>query len=163
AASWSRSHASAITAASAATSWIATCRARRPRCSSWFRRPRTSSRGSRAAPASAATRPISSASPTSITGPRPPTGIPSIVADAVRRRNERFTFHTTLSVDEYSHKWGPFADRVLDAYRSFDGVIGDLAKELSATGQLDSSLLVLSADHGHSEVRRHLDLEGFFE
>ena len=82
---------------------------------------------------------------------------------AVRRRSERFTFHSTLSVDEYSHKWGPFSPRVLDAYRAFDGVIGDLVQELRATGQYESSLLLLSADHGHSEVTRHLDLEGFFE
>jgi hypothetical protein len=82
---------------------------------------------------------------------------------AIRRRAERFTFHTTLSVDEYSHKWGPFAPRVLDAYRAFDGVIGDCVRELRETGQLESSLLLLSADHGHSEVTRHLDLEGFFE
>src|SRR5215831_10859809 len=82
---------------------------------------------------------------------------------AAARRRERFTFHTTLSVDEYSHRHGPFAKRVTDAYRAFDQVIGELSRALSASGQLDRSLLVLSADHGHTEVAQHLDLEGFFE
>jgi hypothetical protein len=82
---------------------------------------------------------------------------------AVQRRSERFTFHTTLSVDEYSHKWGPFAPRVLEAYRRFDDVVGELVRELRATGQLERSLILLSADHGHSEVEKHLDMEGFFE
>jgi len=82
---------------------------------------------------------------------------------AAARRRERFTFHTTLSVDEYSHKHGPFAPRVLAAYRAFDRVLGELAAALRASGQLERSLLLLSADHGHAEVAQHLDLEGFFE
>jgi arylsulfatase A-like enzyme len=82
---------------------------------------------------------------------------------AAARPRERFTFHTTLSVDEYSHKHGPFAARVKDAYRSFDRVIGELGRTLAASGQLDRTLLLLSADHGHTEVAQHLDMEGFFE
>jgi arylsulfatase A-like enzyme len=42
-------------------------------------------------------------------------------------------------------------------------VIGRLAAQLRATGQLDSSLLMLGADHGHTEVKEHFDLERFIE
>jgi arylsulfatase A-like enzyme len=82
---------------------------------------------------------------------------------AAAARRERFTFHTTLSVDEYSHQHGPFSDRVLDAYRAFDKVLGEFRQSLAERGTLDRTLLCLSADHGHTEVTRHLDFEGFFE
>lgn len=82
---------------------------------------------------------------------------------AARRRHERFTFHTTYSVDEYSHHHGPFSERVRSALRDFDQVLGRLIGTLRHTGQFDESLLVLGADHGHTEVRHHFDLEGFFE
>ncbi len=82
---------------------------------------------------------------------------------AARRRRERFTFHTTYSIDEYSHHHGPFSDRARACYLDFDRVIGRLAHELRATGQLDTSLLVMGADHGHTEVHEHFDLEGFIE
>ncbi|HZS40205.1 MAG TPA: alkaline phosphatase family protein, partial [Polyangia bacterium] len=82
---------------------------------------------------------------------------------AARRRRERFTFHTTYSIDEYSHHDGPFSERARACYLDFDRVIGRLVHELRATGQLDSSLLVMGADHGHTEVHEHFDLEGFIE
>ena len=82
---------------------------------------------------------------------------------AARRRNERFTFHTTYSIDEYSHHDGPFSERARGCYLDFDRVIGRLAEELRATGQLDSSLLMIGTDHGHTEVKEHFDLERFIE
>jgi hypothetical protein len=82
---------------------------------------------------------------------------------AARRKRERFTFHTTYSIDEYSHHHGPFADRTRACYLSFDRVIGRLATQLRATGQLDRSLFMLGADHGHTEVHEHFDLERFIE
>jgi arylsulfatase A-like enzyme len=82
---------------------------------------------------------------------------------AARRRRERFTFHTTYSIDEYSHMHGPFSARVRASYLDFDRVIGRLGHLLRDTGQLDGTLLVLGADHGHAEVRAHFDLEAFFE
>src|SRR2546430_8758440 len=82
---------------------------------------------------------------------------------AARRPRELFTFHTTYSIDEYSHHDGPFSDRARNAYLDFDRVIGRLIAELKQTGQLEQSLLVMGADHGHTEVHRHFDLEGFFE
>lgn len=82
---------------------------------------------------------------------------------AARRRHEKFTFHTTYSIDEYSHHHGPFSQRARDCYHDFDRVIGRLAHQLRATGQLESSLLVMGADHGHTEVKEHFDLEQFIE
>ena len=37
------------------------------------------------------------------------------------------------------------------------------AETLRRTGQLETSLLVMGADHGHTEVKSHFDLEGFIE
>src|SRR5690242_8381098 len=52
---------------------------------------------------------------------------------AARRRHEKFTFHTTYSIDEYSHHHGPFSQRARDCYHDFDRVIGRLAQQLRAT------------------------------
>ena len=82
---------------------------------------------------------------------------------AANRKREIFTFHTTYSIDEYSHHHGPFSDRARARYGEFDRVFGRLVSSLRASGQLDSSLLMLGADHGHTEVKAHFDLEGFFE
>jgi hypothetical protein len=82
---------------------------------------------------------------------------------AASRRREVFTFHTTYSIDEYSHHHGPFSDRARQRYGEFDRVFGSLVARLRATGQLESSLLMLGTDHGHTEVREHFDLEGFVE
>src|SRR4051794_29249009 len=82
---------------------------------------------------------------------------------AARRRHEKFTFHTTYSIDEYSHHHGPFSDRARNSYLDFDRVIGKLGAQLRATGQLETSLLMMGADHGHTEVKEHFDLERFIE
>ena len=82
---------------------------------------------------------------------------------AALRRRERFTFHTTYSIDEYSHHHGPFSERVRLRYLDFDRVIGRLIARLKTTGQLERSLLMMGADHGHTEVKAHFDLEGFIE
>jgi hypothetical protein len=82
---------------------------------------------------------------------------------AARRKQEKFTFHTTYSIDEYSHHHGPFSERAKACYRDFDRVIGRLITQLRVTGQLDSSLLMMGADHGHTEVNEHFDLEQFIE
>lgn len=82
---------------------------------------------------------------------------------AAVRRDERYVFHTHLSVDAYSHGHGPRHPRVLNAYRRFDRTLGLVLKGLAARGQLEDTLLCVSSDHGHTEVSRHLDLEGFFE
>ncbi len=82
---------------------------------------------------------------------------------AALRRHERFTFHTTYSIDEYSHHHGPFSERVRERYLDFDRVIGRLVARLKTTGQLDNTLLMIGADHGHTEVDHHFDLEGFVE
>lgn len=82
---------------------------------------------------------------------------------AARRRHEKFTFHTTYSIDEYSHHHGPFSARARERYLEFDKVLGRLGDTLRRTGQLDGALFVLGTDHGHTEVKQHFDLEGFVE
>ena len=78
-------------------------------------------------------------------------------------RGHRFIFYAFLSVDGESHRHGPDDPRVIEAFRRFDATMGALLRTLEARGERDETLLLLSADHGHSAVERHLDLEGFFE
>ena len=82
---------------------------------------------------------------------------------AALRKREKFTFHTTYSIDEYSHHHGPFSARARERYTEFDKMLGRFAETLRRTGQLDTSLLMMGADHGHTEVKSHFDLEGFIE
>jgi hypothetical protein len=82
---------------------------------------------------------------------------------AAHRRREKFTFHTTYSVDEYSHHHGPESERTLNAYQQFDRTLGRLVAQLRTTGQLDRSLLMLGSDHGHTAVNEHFELEKFIE
>jgi hypothetical protein len=82
---------------------------------------------------------------------------------AAMRKREKFTFHTTYSIDEYSHHHGPFSARARERYTEFDKVLGRFGETLRRTGQLETSLLMMGADHGHTEVKSHFDLEGFIE
>jgi hypothetical protein len=81
---------------------------------------------------------------------------------AADRPRERFTFHTTLQVDEHSHQDGPFSPRARAGYGAFDRAVGELCARLRGKGRLDRTLIVIGSDHGHSEVHSHYDLEGLF-
>lgn len=87
----------------------------------------------------------------------------ALLLRAAERKRERFTFHTTLQVDEHSHSDGPFSPRVREGYRAFDRCVGALISRLRMKGQLERTLLTIGADHGHGEVSRHFDLELFVE
>jgi hypothetical protein len=78
-------------------------------------------------------------------------------------RRERFTFHTTLQVDEHSHHDGPFSPRAREGYRAFDRALGRLVTRLERRGAYERTLLCVASDHGHSEVSGHFDLARFFE
>jgi arylsulfatase A-like enzyme len=52
---------------------------------------------------------------------------------------------------------------VREGYRSFDRSVGALVHRLQQRGVLDRTLMVMGADHGHSLIDKHYDLEGFFE
>ena len=79
------------------------------------------------------------------------------------KRRDRFTFHTTLQIDEHSHHDGPFSPRAREGYRAFDRALGELVTRLSRQGTLERTLLCFGSDHGHSEVEGHFDLARFFE
>jgi len=78
------------------------------------------------------------------------------------RRPDRFTFHSTLQIDEHSHHDGPFSPRAREGYHAFDRAVGALAQRLRRAGRLERTLLCVCSDHGHSEVSEHFDLAGFF-
>jgi hypothetical protein len=87
----------------------------------------------------------------------------ALLLRAALRKKERFTFHVTLQVDEHSHADGPFSPRARAGYRAFDRAVGELCARLRGAGRLDRTLIMMGADHGHSEVHNHFDLEAFFE
>src|SRR5215831_5266304 len=87
----------------------------------------------------------------------------ALLLRAAERRPDRFTFHSTLQVDEHSHHDGPFSPRARQGYRAFDRAVGALAQRLRRAGRLERTLLCVGSDHGHSEVHEHFDLARFFE
>lgn len=76
------------------------------------------------------------------------------------RNDARFIFSTWLQIDEHSHLDGPESPRVLEGYRGFDRMVGELAGQLAVDGSLDRTLIVAATDHGHIAVgsERHFDL-----
>jgi Type I phosphodiesterase / nucleotide pyrophosphatase len=87
----------------------------------------------------------------------------ALLLRGLERRRDRFTFHTTLQIDEHSHMDGPFSPRARQGYYTFDRTVGALAQRLKRAGRLERTLLCVCSDHGHREVTDHFDLAGFFE
>lgn len=87
----------------------------------------------------------------------------ALLLRGVERRRDRFTFHTTLQVDEHSHQDGPFSPRARQGYYTFDRAVGALVQRLRRAGRLERTLLCVCSDHGHRDVGDHFDLAGFFE
>jgi len=77
--------------------------------------------------------------------------------DVVRRSGE-FGFVGFLGVDWNSHYASPFGPETEAAYRRFDRAVGAAADALIEAGRYDSTLLVVSSDHGHQPVEHHFDL-----
>ena len=67
-----------------------------------------------------------------------------------------FTFHEFILTDGVEHAYGPHHDAVLDALRETDLRIGRLLKLLDEQGMFDSTLFVITADHGMAATRTEL-------
>jgi hypothetical protein len=70
-----------------------------------------------------------------------------------------FVFSVFPSADEVGHRFGPTSPEALATYRNMDGVIGRLFDRLARRGQADTTLVVLSADHGQSATHTHFALD----
>lgn len=70
-----------------------------------------------------------------------------------------FVFSVFPSPDELGHRFGPTSDEAKAAYRKMDGIVGRLFDRLARRGEADSTLVVLSSDHGQSPTHTHFPLD----
>jgi len=71
------------------------------------------------------------------------------------REKPSFVFSVFPGVDGVTHFHDPAHPDVLDTYRDFDGIVGDLAQAGGFDGE---TLVLLVSDHGLSRVDRHTDV-----
>lgn len=64
------------------------------------------------------------------------------------------------AIDELGHRAGPLSAAATDAYRHFDRMVGRIVDALARQRRADDTLIVISADHGQSATRTHIDLDG---
>lgn len=82
----------------------------------------------------------------------------------VARKRQEFPAVTTcyqLAPDHYSYLRGPGSKEYRDSIRHTDYQIGRVLGDLKRAGVLDDLLLVLTSDHGHTDVQRHFDVGKF--
>jgi hypothetical protein len=70
----------------------------------------------------------------------------------------RFVFAAFPGVDKTSHADGHESPRVTEALRILDDTVAAVRQRLEARGEWADTLLWITSDHGHSEVRDHEDL-----
>ncbi len=76
-------------------------------------------------------------------------------------RGVSFIFAVFPSADELGHRFGPLAAEAAASYRQFDMVIGRLFDQLERRGEGESTLVVVSSDHGQSTTHTHFALDRF--
>lgn len=59
-------------------------------------------------------------------------------------------------IDEYSHLYGPFDERTVDAYRKIDCSIGHIVNRLKERGIYDETILAVVSDHGLTATHTHI-------
>jgi predicted AlkP superfamily pyrophosphatase or phosphodiesterase len=72
--------------------------------------------------------------------------------DIVRTRRPNLVVINLGSADYAAHSFGPASARYRSAIEYLDPLVGDLLRVLDSLGIRDRSTLILSADHGFSEV-----------
>lgn len=79
------------------------------------------------------------------------------------KRSPDFIFYYFPTVDKYSHEYHGSHDLVYDAYRRLDSYVGKMVEVLKEHRIFDSTSIILTSDHGHSNVDHHFDLDAFLE
>lgn len=74
-----------------------------------------------------------------------------------------FIFYYFPTIDKLSHENHAGHDLVRAAYRRLDDYVGKIVELLKSQGLFETTSLILSSDHGHSEVKKHFDLDAFLE
>lgn len=83
-------------------------------------------------------------------------------ANALRKEPD-FIFYYFPTVDKYSHEYHGSHEIVLDAYKRLDDYVGKIVGLLKDQGIFDETSIMLTSDHGHSDVEKHFDLDAFLE
>lgn len=82
---------------------------------------------------------------------------------SVLDRGLDFAFVVYPAIDEFAHRSHPHHERTRQAYRDFDGYFGEVIGALRQRGWLDSTLLMVVADHGLSKTDHHFDVGPYLE
>jgi phosphatidylglycerophosphate synthase len=79
------------------------------------------------------------------------------------KRSPDFVFYYFPTIDKYSHEYHRSHDLVLEAYSRLDSYVGKMVDLLKDQGLFETTSIMLTSDHGHSNVDTHFDLDAFFE
>lgn len=71
---------------------------------------------------------------------------------------KRFVFSVFPAIDELSHLYSPFHEKVIAAYEFVDRCVGRAMRFLERIGKAKETLLVITSDHGLTPTFKHLDL-----
>jgi membrane protein YqaA with SNARE-associated domain len=63
-----------------------------------------------------------------------------------------------FGIDEYSHFYGPFDPRTIEAYKTVDRAVGAVAETLQACGAYDDTIIAVVSDHGLTATETHIPL-----
>ncbi len=78
-------------------------------------------------------------------------------------KDPQFLFFYLPSIDALSHRFGIDHAEVRAAYRRLDAIFEAIVGLLLFHGMWEETLVILTSDHGMSNVRGHFDSDGFFE
>lgn len=96
-------------------------------------------------------------------------GIKSVEQGALRlfmkalEKDPRFLFYYFPSIDALSHKHGIDHPEVRAAYHRLDAIFESIMGLLQFHDILDETLILLTSDHGMTDVKKHFDFDNFLE
>lgn len=79
------------------------------------------------------------------------------------KKQPDFIFYYFPTIDKYSHEYHGSHELVFDAYKRLDSYVGKMVEVLTEQGLFDQTSIMLTSDHGHSNVDEHFDLDAFLE
>ncbi|QOR72405.1 alkaline phosphatase family protein [Ruania alkalisoli] len=85
-----------------------------------------------------------------------------VSAEVLRAERPDVMFVHLVEVDTARHAGGSYGPHVEEALRQVDATLGAYLDVLEATGDLQSTNIVLVSDHGHVDVEQHTNLNTLF-
>ncbi len=78
-------------------------------------------------------------------------------------RGRKLVTVTFPGIDELSHRYDPWDERVIEAYLRADRWIAHTCRCLQKDGVLDKTLILVTSDHGLTKTDHHIDLDAMVE